>query len=120
MPEGAVTVFSFYTYIFAALTLFLVFLFFRLRSPKEERTHEPMPRRVLLFVLFMSLTLILTSYFKTLAAGFLPSAQLYPLNQGATLILSTAMAAVFFGEKPNAKCIAGILCAFVGLIVMNV
>lgn len=62
----------------------------------------------------------MTSYFKTLAAGFLLSAQLYPLNQGATLILSTAMAAVFFGEKPNAKCIAGILCAFVGLIVMNV
>jgi drug/metabolite transporter (DMT)-like permease len=29
------------------------------------------------------------------------------------------MAAVFFGEKPNLKCLAGIALAFVGLLVMN-
>ena len=30
-----------------------------------------------------------------LAAGYLEAAQLYPLNQGAALILSTLMAALF-------------------------
>ena len=115
------TVFNLYTYVFAALTLFLIwfFLFLRARGKNDGEREGAFPRRVILFVLVMSLMLILSSYFKTLAAGYLDSARLYPLSQGAALVLSTLMAAVFFGEKPNFKCIAGIVMAFAGLLIMN-
>jgi multidrug transporter EmrE-like cation transporter len=68
----------------------------------------------------MSVMLIANSYFKTKAATHLDSAQLYPLNQGMALILSTLMASVFFKEKLTLKCVVGIFIAFIGLIVMNV
>ena len=115
------TVFNLYTYVFAALTLFLIwfFLFLRARGKNDGERERAFPKRVILFVLVMSLMLILSSYFKTLAAGYLDSARLYPLSQGAALVLSTLMAAVFFGEKPNLKCIAGIAMAFAGLLIMN-
>ena len=52
--------------------------------------------------------------------GYLPAAQLYPLNQGGSLILSSVMAAVFFKEKLTMPCVLGILTAFAGLLFINV
>ena len=74
---------------------------------------------VAIAVAVMALALMLNSYFKTRAAVHLDSAVLYPLNQGAALILSTGMAALFFGERPSAKSVAGVALCFVGLLVMN-
>ena len=49
----------------------------------------------------MSLFLFLNTSLKTLAAGILPSAQIYPVLQGANLILSGLMAHFLFKEvKP--------------------
>jgi len=42
------------------------------------------------------------------------------VKQGAALILSMGMSALFFKEKVTPKAILGILLAFVGLLVMNV
>ncbi|MDY3032189.1 MAG: hypothetical protein SOS24_10665 [Clostridia bacterium] len=56
------------------------------------------------------------------ALGSLPktAAQLYPINRGASLILSSVMSATMFGEKLTAKAIIGLATAFLGLIVINV
>ncbi len=67
----------------------------------------------------MALCLFANSFFKTLAAQHLSSVLLYPLLQGSALILSTIMSAVFFKEKLTAKCIVGIVIAFIGLIIIN-
>jgi len=67
----------------------------------------------------MALCLYLNSFFKTEAAALLPAAQLYPLTQGCGMILSSMMAAVCFGEKPNAKSIAGLGIAFAALLIIN-
>ena len=67
----------------------------------------------------MSVCLFLNSYFKTMAAGILPSAILYPLSQGASLILSSFMSMLFFKEKLTAKCITGIALSFAGLLIIN-
>lgn len=72
------------------------------------------------YVLIMSAALIINSYFKTKAAAYLDSAQLYPLNQGMALILSVLIASVLFKEKLTAKCVIGIFIAFAGLLIMNV
>ena len=68
----------------------------------------------------MSICLFANSYFKTKAAGFLDSAQLYPLNQGMALMLSSAMSAVLFHERLTVKCILGLVISFAGLIIINV
>lgn len=67
----------------------------------------------------MAACLFANSFFKTLAAEHLDAILLYPLNQGAALILSTLMSSVCFRERITVKCICGIVIAFVGLLVIN-
>ncbi|MBQ1187429.1 MAG: EamA family transporter [Clostridia bacterium] len=113
----SVTVFNFYTYVFAAavLVLFLVF------TKKEKTTQKKKVNlKAYILVCFMALSLFANSLFATLAAGKLTSAQLFPLTQGSTLALAPVMAALFFGEKPRPRLIVGIVLCFSGLIIMNV
>ncbi len=113
----SVTVFNFYTYIFAAIGLIL-FLVFSKKEKKQEKTKHPIKAYIL--VCFMALSLFLNSLFATLAAEKLTSAELYPLTQGSTLALAPVMAALFFNEKPKPRLIVGIVLCFTGLIIMNV
>lgn len=118
MASGAV--FNFYTYVFSSIVLFVCCLFFFRKKEEDEERPVDKIKSVFWYIVVMSICLFLNSYFKTLAAGFIPAAQLYPLNQGLGLILSTVMSAVFFKEKMTPKCIIGILIAFTGLIFINV
>ena len=112
-----VSVFNLYTYVFCALTVLLVLLFLR----GKEKSESPFPfKRVFPFILIMAICLFANSYFKTLAAKTLDAAILYPLNQGASLILASLMSVFFFKEKLTWKGALGILLSFVGLIVINV
>ena len=56
---------------------------------------------------------------KTLAAARLDAILMYPLSQGADMILSSAMASILFREKLTPKGIAGISLAFAGLLIIN-
>ncbi|MBQ8893532.1 MAG: EamA family transporter [Clostridia bacterium] len=117
LPEISASVFNFYTYIFAAVTLAVAYL---LVKPREAQGERGVFKKVFGYILIMAICLFANSFFKTLAAEHLNSVLLYPLNQGAALILSTAMSAVFFKEKLTPKCIIGILVAFAGLLIINV
>jgi len=116
LPDVPVSVFNLYTYIFAAVTLLIVYACMSVKN--EEKNNKKLGKKYI-YVLIMSAALIANSYFKTKAAAHLDSAQLYPLSQGMSLILSSLMAAVFFKEKLTVKCVVGIVIAFAGLIVMN-
>lgn len=74
---------------------------------------------VFIYIPIISVFLFLNSYFKTKAAFYLNALQLYPLNQRASLILSSVMAAVFFKEKMNVKSVVGIVLSFAALMFMN-
>lgn len=67
----------------------------------------------------MAFALTANSYFKTLAAAFLDSAKLYPLNQGIALTLSTLMATFFFYERFPLRAFFGIALAFASLLMIN-
>ena len=75
---------------------------------------------VFIYILIMSVCLFSYSYFKTIAAQYLNSVQLYPLAQSGSLILSTVMSAALFHERLSVKCIVGIVLSFAALIVINV
>ena len=112
----SVTVFNFYTYVFAAavLVLFLVFT----KKEKSTQKEKANPKAYIL-VCFMALALFANSLFATLAAERLSAVQLYPLTLGSTNALAPIMAALFFGEKPKPRLIVGVALCFSGLIIMN-
>lgn len=118
VKDLSVDVFNFYTYLFAALILlsFLLFL------PKKEETElsAPLTMKPFVYVLIMAVALTANSYFKTVAAFYIVSAELYPLSQGISLILSTLMATFLFREKLKISAVVGIVLSFVGLMIINI
>lgn len=118
-----VSVFNFYTYLFSAATLLIIYAFLSLMPKKEgekERENGKAFLKMSIYIAVMSVCLFLNSYFKTMAARSVPSAILYPCTQGIALVLSTLMSAVFFKERLTPKCVIGVIVTFIGLLVINV
>lgn len=116
LPEISATVFNFYTYVFAAISMTAAY--FLLGRKDSSPVPENLPR-IFGYILIMAICLFANSYFKTLAAARLDAILMYPLSQGADMILSSAMASILFREKLTPKGIAGISLAFVGLLIIN-
>lgn len=116
IPDGSVAVFNFYTYVFASLILYISLF---VAKKKTDATGKANLKKIFGYILIMAVCLFANSYFKTLAAGHLSAILLYPLNQGGSLILSALMSSIFFKEKITKKAVAGIVIAFVGLIIIN-
>lgn len=123
MPASA---FNFYTYVVSAIVLGVVFLCLKNNNPKEQDGEESgekttaLDKQKVAYIAVMALFLFCNSYFKTLAAGSLSAVQLYPLSQGAAMLLSLGMSAVFFKEKIKPLCIVGTILLFIGLLFLNV
>ena len=118
--SSTVAVFNFYTYVFSAITLAVLYGFSGKKQKGSAANALRTVKSIAGYVLVMALCLYLNSFFKTQAASLLPAAQLYPLNQGCGLMLSSLMAAVFFREKITVKAITGLCIAFVALLLINV
>ena len=116
LPNLPASVFNFYTYVFASAVLAICYLFIK----SEKAIGKDAFIKIFGFIVIMAICHFFHSYFKTLAAKSLDSILLYPLHQGATLILATIMSALFFREKITLKCLAGIIIAFIGLTIINV
>lgn len=110
-------IFNFYTYVFSALVIFVCYLF--MGDKDGNKASLTGIKCVFGYISVMSLCLFLNSYFKTEAAQYLSASILYPMAQGCSLILATAVAAIFFKERVTAKAILGIVLAFVGMLVIN-
>lgn len=142
-PSCTSAVFSFYTYVFAFLCLLLVLAGFRIagkRCGAEGVSAETAPaadnsapsgtvrgflqkvRPAAGYIAVMALCLFCHSYFQTLATAVfgMSSQVMYPLLKGGSLVFSTAMAALFFGEKLTKRSLFGIVTAFLGLLFINV
>lgn len=121
VENGNIAVFNFYTYLFSAALLLIFYVLTSLKNKGGEGVGTvELLKNVGLYVLVMSICLFAYSYFKTLAAQSLSASLLYPLSQGASLIISTFMSRILFKEKLTARCIIGIVLSFVGLIIINV
>ena len=113
--NASAAVFNFYSYLFSLLLLALVYAMVRKKKSVKPENLGKMTG----YILIMGICLFLNSYFKTLAAKYIPAAQLYPLFQGLALISSSLMAVLLLKEKLNFRGVLGILIAFAGLIVIN-
>lgn len=119
--NDSASAFNLYTYIFAAAVLLVFYLFLCMKNKSQEKRACDLSifRHTWGFILMMAICLFMNSYFKTLAATHITATQLYPLNQGVSVILSLSMSAIFFKEKINGKCILGICLAFIALLLIN-
>ena len=117
LPEIPISIFNFYTYLFAAITLFIFILFM---SKKEKPEFSEGSKNKFFYVIIMAIALTINTYFSTMAAIHLDSAILYPLNHGSALIIASFMSVVFYKEKLTTNAIIGIILSFVGLLIMNV
>lgn len=116
VPNGKASVFSFYTYVFAAIVLSAVFFLSGIgRTEKKVK----MPVKAYGYIVVMAACLFAYSLFKTTAASYLPASQMYPLSQGASIILSSIMSATLFKERMTKESVTGIAMAFAALIIMN-
>ncbi|MBQ7901188.1 MAG: EamA family transporter, partial [Clostridia bacterium] len=111
-------VFNFYTYAFSAILL-SVMLIFGLKGNKRESASIVSFANIA-GCAAIAVCLYINSFSKTLAAGYLTSAQIYPVLQGSNLICSALLARILFNEKITAKSVAGMVCAFAGLMIMNI
>ena len=120
-PTSDAASFSFYTYVFAALTLGVTLLITEHHETAEgSKKSAALPGRVIAYIVVMAICLFANSYFKTLAGALMNPALLYPVCQGGALILSLIMCRIFFKEKITAKCLIGIALAGVAMICLNI
>ncbi len=117
LPDTPPAVLNFYTYLFATIALVIVCYFTKKESPDNGHHNT---KKAAFYIAVMAICLFLHSYCKTAAAQHLDAVLLYPLNQGAGLMLSAVMAAVFFKERLHVRCILGLLIAFIGLLFINI
>ena len=126
---GSASVFNFYTYVGATVTLALVslgILIFKPRKDKKALSGDEKPTddklkvgKLLPYIAIMALCLFFNSYFKTLSAKTLDAVIIYPISQVGGMMLSSIMAACLFGEKLNAKGIIGMLTALCAMLIIN-
>lgn len=114
--ESAAT-YNFYTYGLSALMLLPAFLLAKGSLGKENAPLLQGRHFLLCFVIAASL--FLNSYSKTLAAGFLTAAEIYPVLQGANLIASALLARLLLKETITPRCVVGMIIAFAGVMIMN-
>lgn len=111
--NGNIAVYNMYIYAFSAVVLGVLSLFMRKEIKKDN------VKKAVVYVVIMAVCLFAYSYFKTKAAIYLPSVQLYPISQSLSLIISAFMASVFFNEKITLSCVLGIVLSFSALLLIN-
>lgn len=116
ITASSVSIFNFYTYIFASVVLIITLA---LVNKNNNTLKQNNFKKIFGYVLVMAICLFLNSYLKIFAAKQLDAVILYPLNQGGSMILSSIMTAVIFKEKLTLKAIIGIITAFLGLLIIN-
>lgn len=115
---GDAAVFNFYTYVFSAAVLVVLYLFERSKGDVCHSTKS-LVKSVGGYIIIMAVCLFANSYFKTIASSYLSAVVLYPLNSGCGLILSSFMSAIFFKERLTSRAVLGIILAFAGLLIIN-
>lgn len=115
LPGESVSAYSFYSYVFATVFLALAMIFIKPKNGEKLCSIKSFFG----YVLVMALTMFLNTFFKTQAGKGLSAVQIYPVVQGAALIISALMSAVFFKEKITKKSVIGMTLAFGALLIIN-
>lgn len=118
--QGNDRLYNLYVYLFSAIFLLTVFIVFCIQG-KSVRECFHHAAGALPLTAVMAACLFAYSLFQTMAStvGNVPSAALYPVLKGGGMLLSCAMAVLFFRERITVSGALGCVLAFSAMIVMN-
>ena len=113
------SVFNFYTLLIAFIILFIISIILNANRKDTENSKLQINPKALLHISLMAVGLCVVTLFKTLAAGELNAALVFPFFQGTVIISNAILGAICFKEKLSFKSILGLILITAGLLIMN-
>ena len=125
------TVFHYYTYVFAAVALLAVLIWYTFAERRRHRAEENVAQssaasavsgRAVAHIFIMAVCLFAANYLQTVVTNDMgmSSQILYPVLKGGCLITVNFTAMIFFGEKITRRSIIGSLIALCGIVTMSI
>lgn len=118
LPDTSVSVFSFLTFTLVGVGMFIGLFPFLCTKDGRSRIKE-VPKPVFLYGTISSVILLTVNQLATIAGRNVPSAIMFPINDGGATIITALTAAVFFKEKLTVRSICGLVLGIGSLVVIN-
>ena len=118
LPDMSASVFSFYTFSLLGAGM-LAGLIINSFSKSNRTEIKTVPHKLFLYGTILSVILFAINQLATVAAKNVPSAVMFPINDGGATIISALTGACFFKEKLTKRSAAGILIGITSLIIIN-
>ena len=118
LPDTSVSIFSFLTFCLIGIGMFIG-LVPSLLSQSGRAKIAAVPKPVFLYGTISSIILLAINQLATLAGRNVPSAIMFPINDGGATIITAITAAIFFKEKLTVRSVCGLILGIGSLIVIN-
>lgn len=118
LPNTSVSIFSFLTFGLIGIGMFIG-LVPSLLSQSGRAKIAAVPKPVFLYGTISSIILLAINQLATLAGRNVPSAIMFPINDGGATIITAITAAIFFKEKLTVRSVCGLILGIGSLIVIN-
>lgn len=118
LPDTSVSIFSFLTFGLIGIGMFIG-LVPSLLSQSGRAKIAAVPKPVFLYGTISSIILLAINQLATLAGRNVPSAIMFPINDGGATIITAFTAAIFFKEKLTVRSVCGLILGIGSLIVIN-
>lgn len=118
LPDTSVSIFSFFTFGLIGIGMFIG-LVPSLLSQSGRAKIAAVPKPVFLYGTISSIILLAINQLATLAGRNVPSAIMFPINDGGATIITAITAAIFFKEKLTVRSVCGLILGIGSLIVIN-
>lgn len=118
LPDTSVSIFSFLTFGLIGIGMFID-LVPSLLSQSGRAKIAAVPKPVFLYGTISSIILLAINQLATLAGRNVPSAIMFPINDGGATIITAITAAIFFKEKLTVRSVCGLILGIGSLIVIN-
>lgn len=120
IPDGNVSLFSFFTFFVPAVILIALSAFMKLRCINEETNKKPLPKKLIFFAAMLAFAVFVINQLATMATSFMSSAVLFTFINGGATIIAAIVGAVVFKEKLTLKSIGGIILGVCSIICIKV
>lgn len=118
LPDVSASVFSFLAFGLVGVGM-LACLLLRLARSRSTDEIKKMPKKLFLYGIILSGILLVINQLATVAGRAVPSAVMFPINDGGATIISAVTAAIFFNEKLTARSVCGLLLGIASLMIIN-
>lgn len=118
LPDVSVSVFSFLAFGLVGVGM-CVGLVPQLAKKEKRKEIMELPKALWFYGAGLSTILLIINQLATIAAKVIPSAIMFPINDGGATIITALTGAVVFKEKLTARSVAGLALGIASLIVIN-